>query len=144
MHSKGVDMSQLGSIYLDQYPHARGEGWCPQFQTLKTSMAPVMVARQMICDDVIDDEDSTQYWYKQCSVAFLEQCVRQPKRERSKKSLEERASRAGVLDRLKPIPASLRQEAQSGSADAKKAVQKIQTANQQVVSRAEQAQKKQC
>ena len=48
-----------------------------------------------------------------------------------------------VAAKLKPIPQSLRDSAQAGSIDAKKAIKNIQTANQQIVGRAEKAMLKQ-
>ena len=61
----------------------------------------------------------------------------------------ERAHRAGIADRLKPIPASLLAATKPGSGTqeqvqaAKKQLKALQTANQQIVSRAEKAQLKQ-
>ena len=72
-------------------------------------------------------------------IRFLEECPG-GKRPRSKLTLDERAASAGVSERLKEIPEDLRLAAQSGCPDAKKAVQKIQIANQQIVARAEKSQ----
>ena len=77
-------------------------------------------------------------------IAFLEHCSRPAKRARNSMSMEERAAQVGVLNRLKPIPETLRASAAKGSEDAKRQLQKLQIANQQIVSRAEkQAEKKQ-
>jgi hypothetical protein len=56
-------------------------------------------------------------------------------------SLEVRAANAGVLERMKPIPETLRTAAQRGCKDSKKAIKRIQIANHQIVSRAESKQK---
>ena len=65
------------------------------------------------------------------------------KRARSEVPMTERAQLAGVAHRLKPIPPSIQQTIQTGSeeekAAAKKQLQKLQIANQQMVARAEQA-----
>ena len=61
----------------------------------------------------------------------------------------ERARKAGVADRLKPIPASLLAATQPGSGTrkeiqaSKKQLKALQIANQQIVSRAEKARWKQ-
>ena len=55
--------------------------------------------------------------------------------------MEERAAAAGVLGQLKRIPDAVSTAAKGGDPDAKKAIQKIQISNQQIVSRAE---KKMC
>ena len=55
--------------------------------------------------------------------------------------MEERAANAGVLERLRPIPAALLDAAKCGSTEqaieAKKTIKKLQIANQQIVARAE-------
>ena len=55
--------------------------------------------------------------------------------------MAERAQLAGVAHRLKPIPAYLQQTIQIGTQEekavAKKQLQKLQVANQQIVARAE-------
>ena len=110
-------------------------------------MTPLAVARQMVRIDSERDSDDwncpeSQGWQE--VIAFLEHCSRPAKRARSSMSIEERAAQVGVLNRLKPIPETLRASAAKGSEDAKRQLQKLQTANQQVVSRAEkQAEKKQ-
>ena len=59
----------------------------------------------------------------------------------------ERAQKAGVAHRLKPIPQWLHENMQAGTEEekkvAKKELKKLQIANQQVVARAEQARMKQ-
>ena len=114
----------------------------------RTSMTPLAVARQMVRIDSERDLDdwncpeSLNGWQE--VIAFLEHCSRPAKRARNSMSMEERAAQVGVLNRLKPIPETLRASAAKGSEDAKRQLQKLQTANQQVVSRAEkQAEKKQ-
>ena len=113
----------------------------------RTSMTPLAVARQMVRIDSERDSDDwncpeSQGWQE--VIAFLEHCSRPAKRARNSMSMEERAAQVGVLNRLKPIPETLRASAAKGSEDAKRQLQKLQTANQQVVSRAEkQAEKKQ-
>ena len=96
------------------------------YKHLHTSMTPLMIARRCKATDVV------QFLEKICCL----------KRVRSTLSLEERADAAGVpRARLKVIPQSLVDEAKSAvkekSAAAKKAIQRIQVANQQVVARAE-------
>ena len=71
------------------------------------------------------------------------------KRVRSQEPMLERARRAGVADRLKPIPAHLHSIINAAGSSreerecAKKTVQKLQVANQQIVARAEKARLKQ-
>ena len=101
----------------------------------RTSTTPLAVARQTARIDSERDLGDWNGWPE--VIAFLEQCSRPAKRSRSTLSMEERAAQAGVLDRLKPIPETLRAAALKGSEDAKKQLQKIQIANQQIVSRAE-------
>ena len=164
LHAAGVDLQQAGSIYLDvevRRPHCRSHPlatWTPQYQKLQTSMTPIMIARQMLkqlpslpvpphphpgfYSDLVEQAEGWHEAYTE-SVRFLQEC--QPKRERSTQTLEERAVQVGVLARLKPVCESLRMAAQGGSVDAKKELQKLQIANQQIVSRAEKrAGKKQC
>ena len=98
------------------------------YKNLRTGMTPLMVARRCQATDVV------QFLQKICCL----------KRVRSTLTLEERADAAGVpRARLKVIPQSLIDESKSGvkenSEAAKKAIQNIQIANQQIVARAEKA-----
>ena len=71
------------------------------------------------------------------------------KRARSDEPMLERAKRAGVADRLKPIPASLLAATKAGAGTpeqilaAKTQLRALQTHNQQIVARAEKARLKQ-
>ena len=85
-------------------------------------------------------------------VAFLQSPpgpapVATPKRARSNKTMQERAELVGVAHRLKPIPPNVSEAMRTGSDGekiaAKKLLQKLQIANQQIVARAEQARIKQ-
>ena len=75
--------------------------------------------------------------------------VKAEKRARSDETMLDRARKVGVADRLKPIPASLIAATQPGSGSdeqiraAKKQLKAVQTANQQIVSRAEKQRLKQ-
>ena len=98
-------------------------------------MTPLTVARDSGQDEV---------------AAYLESLAPQEvKRVRSDDSMLERAVRAGVADRMKPIPASLIAATRVGSGipeqiqAARKQLKGLQTANQQIVSRAEKAKLKQ-
>jgi ankyrin repeat protein len=124
LHEFGVDLQAPGHIY--DY-----EG---DFKLLR-NMTPLMVA---------------QYWGQIEVAAYLQSVQLKPeKRVRSDDSMLERAARAGVADRLKPIPASLLAATRVGSGTleqiqaAKKQLKSLQTANQQIVSRAEKAKLKQ-
>ena len=93
------------------------------YHQLHTSMTPLMIARRCHATEV---------------VQYLERISRPSKRL----SLEERADAAGVPhDRLKVIPQALSDAARKGKGEestaAKRAIQKIQIANQQIVARAE-------
>ena len=70
-----------------------------------------------------------------------------PKRERSEVPIHKRAAVLGVSHQLKPIPPGMLEATQTGTADARKAAKaalhKLQKLNQQIVSRAEQKQKRQ-
>ena len=94
-------------------------------------MTPLAVARQMVRIDSERDSDDwncpeSQGWQE--VIAFLEHCSRPAKRARNSMSMEERAAQVGVLNRLKPIPETLRASAAKGSEDAKRQLQKLQTA----------------
>lgn len=157
LHDAGVNMDQAGSIYLDPYdvvadgsthriwplgPEESCSGYLPGYMKLQTSMTPLMIARQML--KLVTSESRPLLggnpwacYDREEMVRFMEENFRPAKRVRSTESMEERAARVGILDRLKPISPSLRQAAQAGSQEAKKELQKLQVANQQIVSRAE-------
>jgi hypothetical protein len=125
LHENGVDLQSPGHIYAD-------EG-CTD---LRRNVTPLTVARDWGQDEVAA--------YLVTSFASQE-----GKRVRSEEPMLERARKAGVANRLKPIPASLLAAAQPGSGTceeiqaAKKQLKALQIANQQIVSRAEKAQLKQ-
>ena len=94
--------------------------------------------------------EMAQYRNHMDVVSFLQPAAKSPvteKRARSDLSMEERALRAGVADRLKPIPRDIEDAIAHGSAEecgaAKKAKEKLQIANQKMVARAEEARQRQ-
>ena len=121
----GVDLQAPGHIYAD-------EG-CTN---LRRNVTPLTIARDCGQDEVAA--------YLVTSLAS-----NQGKRRRSEEPMFERARKAGVADRLRPIPASLLAATQPGSGTreeilaAKKQLKALQIANQQIVSRAEKARLKQ-
>jgi ankyrin repeat protein len=135
LHEHGVDMEASGAIYLSVEGSAQ----------LRTGVTPIMLAHRNLASADQDDA-SAENDRAQLIVQFLES-VRPPthiaKRERSAVSIQERAALVGVTNRLNPIPVSLYTRIESGSdterAAAKKELHKLQKANQQIVSRAEQS-----
>jgi hypothetical protein len=124
LHESGVDLRAPGHIYDADYT------------ALVRNVTPLSIARQ---------------WGHEQVAAYLETALFSPaeKRARSDEPMLDRATRAGVADRLKPISASLVAATKEGSGSAeqiqaaKKQLKAIQTANQQIVSRAEKARLKQ-
>jgi ankyrin repeat protein len=120
LHEFGVDLQAPGHIYEADYT------------LLRRNMTPLMAA---------------QHWGQTEVAAYLQS--KPEKRVRSDDSMLERAVRAGVADRMKPIPASLIAATRAGSGipeqiqAARKQLKGLQTANQQIVSRAEKAKLKQ-
>lgn len=126
--ANGVDMSARGCVFTDT-------SWEKQLKYA----TPLMIARHMGHTQLVN--------FLQSRVEISSAPPAAPKHSRSTIPIHERAELAGVAHRLKPIPPNIRQDIQSGSAqqkkEAKKLLQKIQIANQQIVSRAEQARLKQ-
>ena len=123
LHDFGVDLRAPGHIYEDDYT------------CLRRNVAPLVIAQE---------------WGETEVAAYLQSVqLKTAKRVRSEESMLERAARAGVADRLKPIPASLLAATGVGSGSpeqiraAKKQLKALQTANQQIVGRAEKAKLKQ-
>lgn len=123
LNESGVDLQAPGHIYVED------------FTVLRRNATPLSIARELNEHEV---------------VRFLEALLaKTEKRVRSDEPMLERAREAGVADRLKPIPASLTAATQPGSGSdeqiraAKKQLKALQTANQQIVSRAEKQRLKQ-
>ena len=125
LHKVAVDLRAPGHIYLDE-----------QFALLRRNVTPLSVARELGQDEVAE---------------YLETALgsNAEKRVRSDDPMLDRARKAGVADRLKPIPDTLLTATRPGSGAqeqiqaAKKQLKAFQTANQQIVARAEKARLKQ-
>jgi hypothetical protein len=124
----GVNMEARGTVYV-------GEDW----KQVLNNATPVMIARHHGYAEI---EKFLQGTSDAPSVPMVGS-----KRSRSDVPIIVRAQNAGVAHRLKPIPQCLHERIQVGTEDEKKAakkeLQKLQIANQQVVARAEQARMKQ-
>jgi ankyrin repeat protein len=120
LYDLGVDMDTPGSIYL---------GAENEVGSLKANMTPLTIAKEL-------GHTAVQQFLKSVRV-------KPEKKQRSALTMHERAVRVGVAHKLKPIPQTLRDAAEKGSptqqSEAKRAIKLLQTANQQVVSRAEKA-----
>ena len=125
----GVNMEARGNIYI-------GEDW----DQVLHDATPLMIARCMGHNAVVQ-------FLQQPATGGPLASNSTTKRIRSDVSIEERAQKVGVAHRLKAVQPSLLQLIQLGSEEekavARKALQKIQIANQQIVARAESAQLKQ-
>ena len=125
----GVNMEARGNIYI-------GEDW----DQVLHDATPLMIARCMGHNAVVQ-------FLQQPATGGPLASSSTTKRIRSDVSIEERAQKVGVAHRLKAVQPSLLQSIQLGSEEekavARKALQKIQIANQQIVARAESAQLKQ-
>ena len=124
LHESGVDLRAPGHIYSEEWT------------VLKRNVTPLAIARDNEHEDVI---------------VYL-QTVLTPqaeKRARSDEPMLARAQKVGVAHRLKPIPDRLLAAVRDGLGTdeeikaAKKQLKALQTANQQIVSRAEKAHLKQ-
>ena len=123
LYQHGVSMTTRGTVYVNH------------FESALVNATPLEMAQNRNHIDVVN---------------FLQPAAKASvteKRARSDLSMEERALRAGVADRLKPIPRDIEDAIAHGSAEecsaAKKAKQKLQIANQKIVARAEEAQQRQ-
>ena len=125
----GVDLETRGTVYI-------GNEWK---QVLRDA-TPLMIARHHGHTAIIE-------FLQQPPMETPPSLSSSGKRIRSDVPIAERAKKVGVAHRLKAIPPSLHQAIQLGSEEekvaARKALQKLQIANQQIVSRAESAQLKQ-
>ena len=121
-----LDAGIVGTVYDDT----------PRTERALRDSTPLLVARYFGHDTIVRllNESEEQL-----------EAVAPTKRSRSKLPMYERAVAAGVAEKFNPIPAELRLRIETGSEDerilAKKEVQKIQIANQQMVARAENRQK---
>ena len=135
LQEHGVDMDARGGIFLGVDGTYR----------LHTGVNPLMIAQRQLAS--VDKEKAFR---AQPVLQFLESLkppVQTTKRERSAVPIHERAALLGVVNRLNSIPPSLYVRIENGSeaerASAKKELHKLQKANQQIVSRAEQSRLKQ-
>jgi hypothetical protein len=125
--ASGVDADARGTVFVDT-------DWEKQLK----DVTPLMIARYMRHKELVHFLQSRGETAAPAAA---------PKRPRSEIPMQERAERAGVAYRLAPIPPSIRHVIQTGSTEqkqaARKQLQKLQTANQQIIARAEQKQLKQ-
>ena len=125
----GVSMEAHGTIYI-------GEEW----DRVLHDATPLMIAHY-------EGHAAVIQFLQPAATGSPAASSSTKKRIRSNLSLEERAQKIGIAHRLKAIPPSLHQSIQLGSEEekavARKALQKIQIANQQIVARAESAKFKQ-
>ena len=124
----GVDMEARGTVYV-------GEDW----KHMLNDATPVMIARHLGYAEIV------KWLQTRNDAPSIPMVV--SKRPRSVVPMLERAQNAGVAHRLKVIPNCLHERMQTGTEDEKKAakkqLQKLQIANQQIVVRAEQVQMRQ-
>ena len=125
-------MDSKGSVYIDE-----------EWQTALVNVNVLTIAQRCGHADVIQFLQPAGV--APSVAAATDALVHKEKRPRSELSMDERAARVGVA--LKPIPAELDQIIQNGSkeecAAAKKQKQKLQSGNQKIVARAEEARMKQ-
>ena len=121
LHESGVDLRAPGHIYIED------------FMVLRRNATPLSIACELGKHEVVTF----------LGAALAGAPEKMEKRARSDETMLDRARKAGVADRLKPIPASLITATQPGSGTdeqlkaAKKQLKALQIANQQTVSRAE-------
>ena len=126
LRQHGVSMETPGTVYLNDWTSAL------------VNKTPLAMAQHYSHTDAVR--------FLQPSNTEVEAPVTE-RRARSDLSMEERARRAGVAERLKPIPRDIVEAIAHGSDEerrvAKKAKQTLQIANQKIVARAEEACKRQ-